>query len=134
MESDCARLLLVQQDLLAGSIAAFRLRLLGFDITCVERGEDVPAAVMEQVPDLILVETRLPGINGFEVISRLRADEKTSNVPVLACSSDSTPESVRQAYMAGATDYLLMPFDPAILEQKVETLLEGADTMTTPLS
>ena len=130
MVDNIGRLVLVQHDLLAAAITAFRLRLLGYDIVSVERGEDVPAAVQDDVPDLVLVETNLPGINGFEVINRLRSQEKTAHVPILVSSPDSTPESVRQAFLAGATDYLLMPFDPATLESKIESLLETAAQAT----
>lgn len=128
MAENIGRILLVQHDRLAAAITSFRLRLLGYDITAVERGEDVPAAMEKQLPNLILVEIKLPGINGFEVIKRIRAKESTAEIPILIASPDSTPESVQQAFLAGATEYLLMPFDPATLEQKIETLL--ADALT----
>ena len=107
------------------AIIGFRLQLLGYDVTPISAGEDVPAEIDDHIPDLVLVDTRLPGIDGFEVISRIRAHDRSADVPVLACSPDSSPESVQRAFLAGADDYLIIPFDPAILESKIETLLSG---------
>ncbi len=128
MQYDSPRLLLVQHDPQSAAITEFRLKLLGYDVASVDRGEDVPSAIQAGIPNLVLVETRLSGISGFEVISRLRADKSTKEVPIMACSPDATPESVRQAFVAGASEYLLMPFDPATLEHKVESLLTAAGT------
>ncbi len=126
MDYERPRLLLVQHNQQTADITRFRLQLLGYDVVSLSRGEDVPQAVELQVPDLVLVETRLSGIDGFEVTSRLRANERTANVPILICSPDSSRESVRNASTAGADEYLIMPFDPATLESKVEQLLTGS--------
>ncbi|APZ94722.1 response regulator [Fuerstiella marisgermanici] len=123
MDYERPRLLLVQHNQQTADITSFRLQLLGYDVVSLKRGEDVPQSVELQLPDLLLVESRLPGIDGFEVTSRLRANERTAAIPVLICSPDSSRESVRNAFSAGADDYLIMPFDPATLENKVESLL-----------
>ena len=123
MEYEQPRLLLVQHDQQAAAIVGFRLELLGYDVTHVSLPEDVAMQLESIVPDLALVDTRPSGIDGLEVIGRIRTADRTAHVPILACSPDSSPHSVQEAFVAGANDYLIEPFDPATLESKVEALL-----------
>ena len=119
--------LLVISDKTTAAISAFRLRLLGFRVEMVGRGEDVAATLPQFTPGLAIVELALPGISGFELISLLRKELPTE-IPIIALSPDSSPESVKQAFLAGANEYLLMPFDPAVLEQKIEQLTSPASS------
>ena len=123
MSYERPRLLLVQRDKETSAIIGYRLQLLGYDVECLSSGEEVGSSIDRTVPHLAIVEKRLPGIDGLEVSTRLRSDKRSANVPILLCSQDSSNDSVRNAFLAGANDYLLMPFDPATLESKVEALL-----------
>lgn len=118
------RLLLIISDRTTASISEFRLRLLGYDVALIGRGEDYEAASAEFEPNLAIVELALPGLSGFETIAQIR---RKSAMPMIALSPDSSPESVRQAFIAGATEYLLMPFDTASMEEKIERL-SGANS------
>ena len=120
------RLLLIVSDRTTASISEFRLRLLGYGVTLVGRGEDFAAATSESEPDLVIVELALPGLSGFETITHIR---RKSAMPIIALSPDSSPESVRQAFVAGASEYLLMPFDPATLEEKIERLTSANSSL-----
>lgn len=121
-------LLLVVSDKTTALISAFRLRLLGYHVEMVGRGEDVAALFPQFSPGLAIVELALPGLSGFETISQL-GRELPTQIPVIALSPDSSQESVKQAFLAGASEYLLMPFDPAMLEQKIETLISDSESM-----
>ena len=124
MNYDRPKLLLVQRDPQTSALIAFRLSLLGFEITAVFHETEVPTySEPESVPDLALIDLRSGDGTNLELIKRLRSFAQTQEVPVIACSSDSSPEAVRSAFLAGANDYLLLPFDPVIMEQKIEKLL-----------
>lgn len=124
MSNNNASLLLIISDRITASITEFRLRLLGYNVLLVDRGEDMPEAVNQHRPDLAIVELALPGMSGFEAIARLRR-EVDPGLPVVALSPDASHDSLRQASLAGAAEYVLMPFDPATMEQKIEALLNA---------
>ncbi|MCR9201778.1 MAG: response regulator [Planctomycetaceae bacterium] len=120
-----ARVLLIVSDSVTASITEFRLRLLGYHVELIDRGEGIAEATARQSPDLAIVELALPGMSGFEAIARLRRDVHPE-LPVIALSPDASHDSLRQASLAGAAEYVLMPFDPATMEQKIEQQLASA--------
>lgn len=129
MTHNNAHVLLIISDRTTASITDFRLRLLGYDVQLIDRGEDLSQAVGRQQPNLAIVELALPGMTGFEAIARLRR-EASPDLPVIALSPDASHDSLRQASMAGAAEYVLMPFDPATMEHKIENLLGMATSLT----
>ena len=79
-------------------------------ITAMQGGIGIDLA-RQHCPDLILLDLHLPDIPGWEVLARLRADEKTRDIPVIAVSADATPRQVERLMAAGAQDYLTKPLD-----------------------
>jgi CheY-like chemotaxis protein len=120
------RILLVEEDALLLEITAFRLELLGYEVVTQDSAERALDWLDEQLPSLIIVDQQLPGIDGFEFIDRLSNDLRTSDIPVMFVSTNSDLEDVQRAYNAGADEYLVIPYDPIVLESKVERLLSGA--------
>jgi CheY-like chemotaxis protein len=74
-------------------------------------------------PDLILLDIRLPGIDGYEVLRRLRADPATAAIPVVAVSADAMPADVQRGLQAGFDDYLTKPVDLGRLLSALRRLL-----------
>jgi DNA-binding response OmpR family regulator len=118
-----AKLLLVQSEPVLGELASFRLELLGYEITLVASGSEALSKSREALPDLLIVDTTLPEGDGLEWLSRLRGEFSAEQLPVLVFSLDPSLETVERAYHAGAQDYLITPFDPVVMEEKIETLL-----------
>jgi PAS domain S-box-containing protein len=75
-------------------------------------------------PDIVLLDLWMPGLDGFEVMRRLRAAEATRDVPILVLSGDERSEVKRDALSAGATDFLSKPFDPVEALLRIRNLLE----------
>jgi two-component system, response regulator len=63
------------------------------------------------VPDIILLDLKMPRLNGFEVLRRIRADERTRTVPVIILSSSLEPQDLRKGYDLGANSYIRKPLD-----------------------
>ena len=91
----------------------------------VESGEDaLRIARSENPPDLILLDIMMPGMDGYEVCRRLKADKKASNIPVIFVSSENEQEDEVKGLELGAADYITKPFRPVIVKARVRTHLE----------
>ncbi|OON67070.1 hypothetical protein B0919_19755 [Hymenobacter sp. CRA2] len=77
----------------------------------------------ELLPDLIVCDVMMPGLSGLEVVSRLRADWRTSHIPVILLTARIAPEQQVEGVQVGADLYLTKPFSPALLLESVRTLL-----------
>ncbi|MCA9227848.1 MAG: response regulator [Planctomycetales bacterium] len=117
-------LLLVEEDITLSDITAFRLELLGYAVEAVPSAEDALVSLERRRPDLILLDLHQPGMSGLEFIEQLTRDESTNTIPIMAIAIDADLESVQKAHKAGAVDYLVAPYDPTVLEEKVARQLE----------
>jgi DNA-binding response OmpR family regulator len=124
MAADAIQLMLVEDDETLADITAFRLELLGYEVRRVETADDVRSLLKEYTPDLIILDLALSGTDGFELTNGIRNDPLTTGIPVLAFSSSADLEDVQRAYAAGVSDFLVTPYDPIVLEHKIEQLLE----------
>jgi CheY-like chemotaxis protein len=123
MAIDAPQLMLVEEDETLADITAFRLELLGYGVRQVHTAEEVRSLLQEQAPDLIILDLALSGTDGFELTDQIRNDPLTTGIPVLAFSSSADLEDVQRAYAAGVSDFLVTPYDPMVLEHKLEKLL-----------
>jgi ActR/RegA family two-component response regulator len=80
------------------------------------------SAAWENVPDIILLDVEMPGMNGYEVCEQLRANALTADTPIIFLSSHSSLRERLQGYDAGADDYLVKPFEPESLLARINVL------------
>jgi DNA-binding response OmpR family regulator len=129
MSGQSPRILLIEGDRTLLEITAFRLELLGYEVITVDTAERATEWLRDQLPTLVIVDYALPGIDGIEFINRLSNDTRTSEVPIIFLCTNGDLEDVQRAYNAGADEYLVIPYDPIVLESKVERL---ASAVTQP--
>ena len=112
------------------------LRLEGFEVLLAEDGEQALRMTIERLPDLVLLDARLPVIDGVEVCRRLRADARTSHTPIILLSTRSMTADKVVGLTSGADDYVLKPFDPLELTARVRTTLRRTAELrtTSPLT
>ncbi len=104
----------VNQVLMEGMLA----HRPGIALLQAERPEDGLALALDARPDLVLLDIQLPGMDGFEVLRRLRAHPATREIPVVAVSANAMPADIDAARRAGFDDYLTKPLElPRLLEQ-----------------
>jgi len=116
--------LLVDDDPDIRHLVAYKLTKAGFDVVQAADGLAALQAVQQQVPDLVILDIRMPRMSGFEVCRELRANPLTETVPIIMLTARARPQDLEQAYAAGATDYVVKPFSPRILLQHVESALQ----------
>jgi DNA-binding response OmpR family regulator len=125
MSTQRKTILLVEEEPVLLDITAFRLELLGYQVETKESADAALEWLGAHSADLIAVGL-VADINSIELLNRLSDDERTSNTPLLHLSPNSDLDEVQRAYNAGADEYLLTPYDPLVLERKVEGLLAAA--------
>lgn len=121
-----SHLLIVEEEATLADVTAFRLELLGFSVQVARSSEEALPLLKARKPDLMIIDLKLPGAGGIALIEQLASETETAAIPVIALSFDAELEQVQRAFTAGATDYLVAPYNPAVLEEKVEKLLAEA--------
>ena len=99
------------------------LRALDLEISAAEDGPQGIEAIHANEPDVVVLDIGLPGLDGWEVLKRLRADEKTAHLKVLILTAHAQPEMADRAAKGGADGFMTKPFRPADLREQVEKLL-----------
>jgi DNA-binding response OmpR family regulator len=99
---------------------ALNLRLEGFEVVVADNGQDALEVALDAHPSLILLDTMMPRMDGYEVCSRLRDQRPDAQIPVIMLTAKSMEADRSMAYTAGADDWVTKPFDPAVLVSKVK--------------
>jgi serine phosphatase RsbU (regulator of sigma subunit) len=94
------------------------------DTSVAVNGQEALAEVQRHAPDLILLDIMMPVMDGFEVLSCLKADPATRDIPVIVISAQNDLRSVVRGIQLGAEDYLPKPFEPTLLHARVSSSLE----------
>lgn len=128
-----AHILLVEdeQDLL--ELLRFNLEREGYEVSTATTGAQALASVKRTVPDLVLLDRMLPGMEGLEICRTLKKRSATSKVPVIMLTAKGEEADVVKGLEAGADDYVTKPFSPRVLLARVQAVLRrlGAETTGT---
>ena len=101
------KVLWVEDDKLIGSILAKKFISSGFDLTHAINGEMAMAYLKDNIPDVIILDLMLPGMDGFEILQKVRMDERFKKVPSMILSNLSKPGDVEKAKMLGANKFMI---------------------------
>ena len=91
----------------------------GFGVTIANDGEEALDRLKEELPEAILLDLMMPGIDGSKVCQQIRANPRTSNIPVIVLTAKSDTKSKRELLKAGATEYLIKPIRHSTLIEHV---------------
>jgi DNA-binding response OmpR family regulator len=99
------------------------LEFEGYRVITAADGEEALARVAEELPDVVLLDVMLPKIDGWQVLERLKADERTKAVPVVMLTAKVQDEDQIRGWTAGAAEYITKPFSPLSLSQVLADVL-----------
>jgi two-component system sensor histidine kinase/response regulator len=115
--------LIVDDDSISVEIASFALRELA-EISIVAAGRDALPRVLAEQPDMVLLDVRMPDIDGIAVCEALKADPRTRDIPVIFVTGADGEADEARGLLAGAVEYVTKPIRPALLAARVRNLLE----------
>jgi two-component system OmpR family response regulator len=122
----CERMLIVDSDRDIARLLSTGLRLAGFEVQTTNNGADATALAAEFRPCLLILETVLPDISGFELCQRIRGDR--TDIGVVFLTNRDRPADAVPALRAGMSSYLNKPFSPDEAVARVRTLLQQMTT------
>ena len=117
-------ILIVEDDIDVAEMLDAYFRVQGYDVSTVNWGEDAEKACRNKRPDLVIMDIRLPDIDGYEVARRLRANRRTEDVPIIFLTEKRGRNDRLQGLELGADDYITKPFDIQELRLRVRNSLQ----------
>ena len=117
------RILIIEdeQDMLG--MLNIRLSAHGYNILTASDGNEGLKKAQSENPDLIILDLMLPGIDGYKVCALLKNNTQYKHIPILIFSAKAQKEDVKMGEECGADAYVLKPFDPEVLFEKIEELI-----------
>ena len=131
-----SKILIVEDDLDVAEMLNAYFRVQGYDVFTVNWGEDGVRAAQTVLPDLMILDIRLPDIDGYEVARRVRTDRRTSQIPIIFLTEKRERIDRLQGFEVGADDYITKPFDVQELRLRVRNALKRVSqgSLTNPVS
>ena len=103
----------------------YRLKFANCCVVTAANGQEGLERAAAEKPDLILLDTNMPGMNGHEMLDRLRADPALQHIPVIMVTARCEPQDIAAASARGISDYVTKPFDFAQLLDKIHAALKN---------
>jgi DNA-binding response OmpR family regulator len=118
-----AKILVAEDDKQIADMIAFKLTNGGHQVIRAQDGEEAMTLAAREMPDLILLDAMMPGLNGFEVLRRLKDDPALRAVPVMMVTAKGNERDVLGGLRGGAVDYVVKPFSLKELAARVDLAL-----------
>lgn len=117
-------ILIIDDDAANLKVASRILVAESMRVSCLKSGEDAIRFLKENRPDLILLDIHMPGIDGFETLARIRAEEGTADIPVIFLTADDDQNTEAKCLEAGAMDFIKKPFVPEVMLLRVQNTVD----------
>ena len=119
-----AKILIIEDDRFLRELIARKLKNEGYEIAEAVDGEEGLKKIKEEKPDLVLLDLILPGIDGFEVLTRAKEDPVIAQIPVIILSNLGQREEIERGLKLGAIDYLVKAhFTPGEIIEKIKNIV-----------
>ena len=119
------RIFVVDDDREIREIVTFVLKRNGFEVTAASNGQQLQHLLIQQIPDLIILDVMMPGEDGYQIFNTLRSDPQTRHIPVVIMTAHAEDIYERISVDLGAAEHMTKPFHPFELVEKVKELLQA---------
>ena len=120
-------ILIVDDEAAIRDMVGITLDLAGFRSISAANAHDAHVSIIDNKPDLVLLDWMLPGGSGIELARRLRRDDLTANIPIIMLTAKSSEDNKVQGLSEGVDDYVTKPFSPRELVARIKTVLRRID-------
>lgn len=114
------RVVVAEDDESIGKLVQYKLQGSGIQVLWLTDGAKALRAIEEEIPDLVVLDIDMPALSGFEVLAAMKSNPETSSTPVIMLTAQKTKTDVSKAIGLGASDYIVKPFRPADLLERVK--------------
>ncbi len=121
------RIIVVEDEKDLAELISHHLEREGYAVACYANGEQGMAAIDRDVPDLVVLDLMLPGIDGFEICRRIRRSDRLAEVLILMLTARGEDADIVTGLELGADDYLTKPFSPRVLVARLRALFRRAE-------
>jgi DNA-binding response OmpR family regulator len=118
-----AKILIAEDEPDIRELVAFMLKFAGYEVVAASNGEDAVRTASRERPDLVLMDVRMPRMTGYDACRMMKANPDLRDVPVVFLSAKGQESEIQSGMDAGAEAYLLKPFSPAELTNRVRGIL-----------
>ena len=118
-----AKILIAEDERDIRDLVAFTLRFAGYEVAVATNGEEAVQMAPQVSPDLILMDVRMPKMTGYEACKVMKANPDLKDIPVVFLTARGQENEIQQGLDAGAEEYLLKPFAPDQLTNRVKAIL-----------
>jgi DNA-binding response OmpR family regulator len=118
-----AKILIVEDEPDIRELVAFTLRFAGHEVVAGANGEEAVQLASQEMPDLILMDVRMPRMTGYDACRVMKANSRLKDIPVVFLSAKGQDSEIQTGLEAGAEEYLLKPFAPDQLAERVNVIL-----------
>jgi two-component system alkaline phosphatase synthesis response regulator PhoP len=117
------KILIAEDERDIRDLVSFTLQFAGYQVVAAADGQEAVELAIREQPDMILMDVRMPRLSGYEACKRIKAEPSLVDVPVVFLSAKGQDSEIRLGLEAGAQEYVVKPFAPAELVEKVKSLL-----------
>jgi DNA-binding response OmpR family regulator len=118
-----ARIVIAEDEPDIRELIAFTLRFAGYEVITGSNGEEGYELTKKEHPDLAMFDVRMPKMTGYDACKKIKADPEIAHIPVIFLSAKGQENEIEQGLAAGAEEYLLKPFAPDQLTERVKAVL-----------
>jgi DNA-binding response OmpR family regulator len=118
-----AKIVIAEDEPDIRELIAFTLRFAGHEVFAGSNGQEGYDLTKSEHPDLVLFDVRMPKMTGYDACRKVKADPETAHIPVIFLSAKGQENEIAQGIAAGADEYLLKPFAPDQLTERIKSIL-----------
>jgi DNA-binding response OmpR family regulator len=118
------KILIAEDEGHIARLVIFKLEREGYEVTWAQDGGELLSKLENMIPDLVILDVMMPVLNGFEVLKKIRGDDRYKSLPVIMLTSKSQDKDITEGFNLGVNDYIIKPFRPSELIARVKNAIK----------